>query len=72
MQQEGKRSISFFLLSQLSKACPGPLWFQQSFGTKENTEFLGAIIEAWKLGASVLAAVWEQFSQKWDMFPADS
>lgn len=39
----GGQKVNCLLFTGPAKACPGPLWFQQSFGTAENTEFLGAI-----------------------------
>ena len=37
---EKGQKVNFILYTGPAKACPEPLWFQQSFGIKENTEFL--------------------------------
>ena len=42
----GGQKVNFLLSAGPAKACPGPLWFRQSFGTEEKAEFLGVIIEA--------------------------
>lgn len=42
----GGQKVNFLLSAGPAKACPGPLWFRQSFGTEENAEFFGVIIEA--------------------------
>lgn len=42
----GGQKVNFLLPAGPAKACPGPLWFRQSFGTEENAEFFGVIIEA--------------------------
>lgn len=41
----GAQKVNFLPFTGSAKTCPGSLWFQEGFGTEENTEFLGAITE---------------------------